>query len=369
MAGLGLTNALGMYQKGLGWHQQQQERQRQQQQIAKQQERQTQLEAANRAAAGFLEQARMKAPNPDQWQPDDDTMFQAGALRSRELARAGLFDELAQNEVALEKQRIRARGSALQAYRLRKDPQAVKTMISQAYSTIPDGGTVQDVQPLDGGKRVKVKFSTGVEQEIDPEQLAGALEASLVDQGRYAEMSINHNMQLALVEARKQAGLALAKARGDEAQETAKTKGEYDIQEAKVRVDGQVAVQERRNAARPGGGGGRSGGGTGAGGFQRTFAGDDGFMYGIPRQGGEAVRITANGQPIRAVDYGRRVDKLAAELDKTREGMGKPLAERRKMAEQILVTSQPSAVPAAPAAASPAAKPGATPDFSSLWKK
>ena len=111
-----------------------------------------------------------------------------------------------------------------------------------------------------------------------------------------------------------------------------------------MRVKGGLQAAEIR-AANRGGGGARASGGSGASGFQRTFAGDDGFMYGIPRQGGEAIRITANGQPIRAVDYGKRVDKLAGELDKTREGMGKPLAERRKMAEQILTASSPAVRP------------------------
>ncbi len=352
MAGLGLTNALGMYQQGLGVYNAQQDRQRQQQQIAKQEARQAQLEAANKAAAGFIEQTRAKAPNPEQWQPDDDTMFQAGAVRSRELARAGLFEDLAQNEVALEKQRMRARGSALQNWRLKRDP---KQLIAQAYSTIPDGGTVQDVQPLDGGKRVKVKFSTGTEQEIDPEQLAGALEASLVEPQKYAEMSIRRNMETALVEARNKARLGEidAQHQANMARDEVNNKARADRTEAtndsretqtEMRVKGGLQAAEIR-AANRGGGGARASGGGGASGFQRTFAGDDGFMYGIPRQGGEAIRITANGQPIRAVDYGKRVDKLAGELDKTREGMGKPLAERRKMAEQILTTSSPAARP------------------------
>ena len=259
MAGLGLTRALGLYQQGLGLHQQQQDRQRQQQQIAKQEARQAQLEAANKAAAGFIEQTRAKASNPEQWQPDDDTMFQAGAVRSRELARAGLFEDLAQNEVALEKQRMRARGSALQTWRLKRDPK----FIAQAYSTIPDGGTVQDMQPLDGGKRFKVKFSTGVEQEIDPEQLAGALEASLVDPQKSAALSIQRGMEEALIAARTKARLgeidsqhkanvALAeannKARADRTEDTndsrerqAEMRVKGGLQEAKIRADARVS--------------------------------------------------------------------------------------------------------------------------------
>src|SRR5574343_422224 len=88
-------------------------------------------------------------------------------------------------------------------------------------------------------------------------------------------------------------------------------------------------------------GGGRTGGGSGATSFQRTFVGDDGFMYGIPRSGGEAVPITLNGKPIKAADFAKRVDKVASDISKGLEGIGKPASEVRKMAEQMLARPEP----------------------------
>lgn len=381
MAGLGLMQAVQGYQQGLAWKQQQD-------QIARQQEAQARIDEANRAAADVFSKSKAEwAMNGAQgeYRPNDMTMLRAAEARGQHFAKSGDWDNFVRNEAAVQGQRARIRASALQQYELNGDPVA---LMQTVYPTIFDGKQIASVEKIGGTTGLsadgdppappvlKFKLDDGTEGQVSPDDLVRRVKMTLVDPQRMAALEIQNNLQQALVNARTTGTLKGIEARGEQARTTEGVKHGNKVDFEGVRQENRLDLADvnnetRRDIARGNndtaravgaghdaarvatagaGRGGSSGGG--AGGFQRTFVGADGFMYGIPRQGGDAVQITAGGQPIKSADWAKRVDKQAKTIGESVAGLGKSPAELRKLAEESLTGP---ASPAAPAGSPPAA--------------
>lgn len=102
--------------------------------------------------------------------------------------------------------------------------------------------------------------------------------------------------------------------------------------------------------------GSRSGGGGGSGNsVQSTKVGADGDMIAIFRDG-TSKKLLIDGKPIKSQDYVKRIDKLASDMGKSIDGIGRSSKEIRAEAESTLNSTADVAGPAA--SAKPAGKPG-----------
>lgn len=106
-------------------------------------------------------------------------------------------------------------------------------------------------------------------------------------------------------------------------------------------ADARMVAAKQPRGSRSGGGGG--GGST----IQRTLIDDSGNVIAVMRDG------TTKPLGIKAGEFGKRVDSLAAKLAKTIEFMGKPMAEVRAEAERQIAGSSGTASAPAPASRPP----------------
>lgn len=103
-------------------------------------------------------------------------------------------------------------------------------------------------------------------------------------------------------------------------------------------------VAKTISTARPAGRGGS--GSNPAGTIQSTKVGADGFMVGVFRDG-SVKQLMLDGKPVKAQDYAKRVDKLASDIGKSVDGIGKSAKDLRSEAEATLATqAEPAAAPA-----------------------
>lgn len=369
MAGLGLTQALGSYQQGLAWHDQQQ-------QLQKQKQAQARMEAANQAAAGVLEKSRGEwAANGAQgnYSPSDATMLTAAEARGAHFAQGGDWENYLRNEVGVQQQRTRVRGQAMQQYDMNGDPIA---LMQAVYPTIFNGRAIARASKVDkdGQPAIEYELDDGTKSTVGVQDLVGRVKSSLVDPQRTAEMEIQANLARQKIEAQQGKEIAVVEARGGQSRQTegAKhdykmtglgTKFGYDQKLQGARLDAQKTIADDRNdttlkatdkrvqgslgAASTRAAGSlatakvrSAGGGSGAKGsatsLQRTFVGDDGYMYGVPRGGGEAIKITNEGRPVRASEWGKRVDGETTNRGKSGDGLGKTRDQLRKESEKAL---------------------------------
>lgn len=96
-------------------------------------------------------------------------------------------------------------------------------------------------------------------------------------------------------------------------------------------------VAKTISTARPAGRGGSGSGSNPAGTIQRTKVGADGYMVGVFRDG-SMKQLLLDGKPVKDQDYAKRVDKLAAEIGKSVDGIGKSAKDLRAEAEATLAT-------------------------------
>lgn len=108
------------------------------------------------------------------------------------------------------------------------------------------------------------------------------------------------------------------------------------------------------STARPAG---RSGSGSSAAGtIQSTKVGADGYMVGVFRDG-SVKQLLLDGKPVKAQDYAKRVDKLASDIGKSVDGIGKSAKVLRAEAESTLAgQAEPAPTPTPASGAKPAPK-------------
>lgn len=94
-------------------------------------------------------------------------------------------------------------------------------------------------------------------------------------------------------------------------------------------------VAKSISTARPGGRGGSGSNPSGT--IQSTKVGADGYMVGVFRDG-SVKQLLLDGKPIKAQDYAKRVDKLASDIGKSVDGIGKSSKDLRAEAEATLAT-------------------------------
>lgn len=131
--------------------------------------------------------------------------------------------------------------------------------------------------------------------------------------------------------------------------------GELTQEEGEAAKKARVA---RATAPRPAGGRSGGGGGIGKGGnLQSTKTDDEGYLVGIFRDG-SAKRLQIDGKPIRSQDIEKRIDKLADQLGKGINGLGKSTDELRETARRTILGNA-TPVEEKPAGGAPAkGKPG-----------
>lgn len=218
-----LNDVVSGYQKGVQEGQQQREYERQQKQQAA-------LDEADKAATSVIDQSKAEwAMNGAQgeYRPNDMTMFKAAEARGQALAKAGHWAGFMQNEVAVQKQRIRARESALQQYEMDGDGEKLARSV---YPTFFDGKEIVGSEFIKGGvqsptlgakpqpDKIRFKFSDGSTNTVEPGEIAKRVKLSLVDPATMAEKEIAANL-----------AAAKAKAEADE----------------KIRIEGEKGKQER----------------------------------------------------------------------------------------------------------------------------
>ncbi len=126
--------------------------------------------------------------------------------------------------------------------------------------------------------------------------------------------------------------------------------GSLSDEEADAAISGLVKTISTAKPAGRGGGSGSNPAGT----IQSTKVGADGFMVGVFRDG-SVKKLMLDGKPVKAQDYAKRVDKLAADIGKSVDGIGKSAKDLRAEAETTLA-GQAEPAPAAASGQKPAPK-------------
>ena len=375
MAGLGLMNALNAYQDGVQWRADQDRRKQAAADEAA-------LRGADEAYSAVFKQSQeewAKSGAPGTYKPSDETMFKAAEARGLALGKAGKWREFMQNEALVTKERIRARGAALQQFEQDGDPEA---LVRKVYPTIFDGKAVVSTRKVQGADAVQglparpdaieVEFSDGQKVVKPIAEVVAGVKKMLVDPATFAEQETQANFLRvkADIEAGKQ--IKVAETRGEQARQTEGVRQEGRRGLESLRQDGRVALAgvklggqlqladvnnasderiasgrnattlaavDRRNQG--GGGAARSSGKT-ASGLQSTKVDSDGYVLGVFRDG-QARRLTGeDGKPIRSGDWSKRVDSLAKTLRDAPGNFSKPAAELRKDAEAALAGNPPA---------------------------
>lgn len=254
MAGLGLTEAVGRYQQGVQWRQQQDE-------IARQQQQRAQLDAANQAATGVIQASQQEwAANgaQGQYRPNDMTMFKAAEARGMALAKAGMWDKFLENEAQVAPMRIKTRVSALQQYEADGD---VEKLARTVYPTLFDGKEIvgtEKVQGADGSvnlglmpiaSKLKLKLSDGTTQDLEPEQLVKMVKGSLIDPVASAKKEVELNYLRAKEQIEGAGRERLERVKGEEARKTEGVKGEVQGKRDRAKFGYDLGLAEVNNAA------------------------------------------------------------------------------------------------------------------------
>jgi hypothetical protein len=372
--GLGLTNALGLYQQGRQWRQQQD-------QVEQQNKRRDDINAASKAgaevmaraqqeheaqqAAALLEWSKTKG-SADGFQAmpfkaDEGLFIKALDARSGALASRGRWDDWMENEAKAMPLRERVRettiGKALQQYDSDSDPVALARAV---YPTIYDGKDIADVQvDKTGGLGFKGASGMAVAGKDMPSEryvfklsdgtaLKPMTREQLVERVKWAQMNPTevrkYELQQRMTAAKQAAELETLKqreaARGSENRETEKVKHGYRLAEIGLQNQGRQDVAETRAetsiaVANKRGAGGGGGGGKGSN-VQSVQTDNDGFKI-IVFRNGETKRLSIDGKPVRGEAWSKRVDKLAGDLGKSLDGFKKSPEELRAQAETMLI--------------------------------
>jgi hypothetical protein len=355
--GLGLMQALGAYQQGRAWRDNQQNVARQQEQLAEQKAREDKIKAANQAAISYLDESK-KAHDAEQakaledwtrtkgsgegfqakpWQTNDAVMFRAAAARGDALLQGGLFDEYAKNRAAIIPMQMQARKAAWERFQTDGDHGALGQAM---YDTVPNGKHVKayDVAEAPGpdgktkGKKLRFHMDDGTVQFMAPEQVEALAKRAMTDPQKVMENEFALDLWKAKEKVRAEGnkdvnthkhGLSML-----EIQE--RNKGSKDV--AEVRADASEKVATIRGPSKGSGG---SGGGSKGSNVQSVQTDKDGYKVIVFRDG-TTKPMSMNGKPVRAQDWSKRVDKLAKDLGSTLGGFKKSPEELRAQAETML---------------------------------
>lgn len=250
MGMLTLNDVVGAHQQGVEWRQQQE-------QVERARKAQAISDEADKAATGVIEASKAQwAANGAQgeYRPNDDTMLRAAEVRGLTFAKGGDWQNFMRNEAAVQGQRHRVRLTAMQQYGVDGD---VAKLAQRVYPTIfngkkivgteiirggnkPDRGTAPTVTPQPtqtlagatqqfdtevlnplapkpaetpivtpgqpgnglvgaptGPEKLRLKFSDGSTETVEPQQLVTKIKQSLIDPQKQAEMDAQLSMLLA----------------------------------------------------------------------------------------------------------------------------------------------------------------------------
>jgi hypothetical protein len=416
MAGLGLTQALQGYQRGVEWRQQQDELQRE-----KDIREQTNL--ANAAGAKVMQDAKTahdleqaqameawansgKAPQEFKakpWQATPDLLLKASDAKGAELAKRGLWGPYTENfaQFAPIRHQVRQKAYAdlLSRYDADGDPVA---LAKGAWPMVHDGTDIaghseEEAQALglSGAETPALRESAGGNRDygqsnasqVDAKARAGGKRYSFhLSNGETmgpltgeqirehvlrATMSPDQVMQY---EFQKRLAADKRKADSDAEREKLGLQHEHKMAElglsnmgrqevADTRATATVTAAEKRGKA-----GGGSGGGGGKGSNVQSVQTDaDGYKVLVFRDG-STKRLQIDGKPVRGESWSKRVDSLAKDIGKGLNGMGKSEEELRAKAETMLIgKAVPEEGKAAAPAAGPAPKKDGAPDLSKFF--
>lgn len=158
MAGLNLTSAVQNYYAARDDKMRRDE-------IERQMERRRKLEEANGEAGRIIDASKAEwamSGAQGTYKPSDETMLAAAEARGTALARAGLWDEYAKNEVTLAPQKLRIRASALEGYEADGD---FGRFIGRFYPTIFDGKRVVGVEKMTTAPSLESMSTPGSERQ------------------------------------------------------------------------------------------------------------------------------------------------------------------------------------------------------------
>lgn len=292
-------------------------------------------------------------------------VLEAYDARTNELAKRGLWDQWAQSwaKSADLRQQVRAKkiDEAEADFRQTGDP---LVFAKKVYPYIADGydllnaeqGQRQDGTPMyvitrrnqQTGEEEQIPMTKeqmldGIRFAQNP-QAVRKLEAETAMKQRDAALKIQ---QAQAEENIKQPGrLAVAETHAAATRDAAKTRAEAAVQAAGLSADARRDVAETRTTAAGAAGGLK---------VRKTISGDDGYMK-VVMSDGSTKPLLDNGRPIRALDYGKRIDGIVNQLRKSSSGFGKSETDLRSMAEQSLSGGNNAPQPSASGK-----------DFSSLW--
>ena len=304
--------------------------------------------------------------------PDQSVLLRALEARGNALAKAGLLDEFTKNYAQMAPLRMQMRkqamDGALQQYQMDGD---VGRLAQTAFNSVDTGRRVTKVvagKDMRGGPDAPEMYRFVLDDgtttpATTKEKLLEAVQRMQLDPQKTAEFEFQANLK-------KAAELATIQARGEEDRKTNENRvtgqlslanaqhanrvEELGLTNASRETVANIRADATKTSARVRAAGGGSGGGDGGKKVQKTITGDDGYVVNVFKDG-TSGRLLIDGKPVKAGEYGKRVDSIVNQLRKSSSGFGKSETELRRMAEDSLATGD-------------APKPSAGgKDFSGLW--
>lgn len=349
MSGLGLTNAVRMYQRGRDWRDDQNDRKRQRDDEVKKKAISDEAGLALKKAmtppmievdGGTDENGK---PMPKIAQPDpkwDREGAYAKALGdvADVYARHGDFDKFLAAEAKAapirSERRTKAIDTAMARYRADKDP--IK-LAQSVYPHVFDG--VDITFAVKRGEGFEFSTSDGQKLTMKPDDLVEQIEylrdpvaaAKYEAQTRWERIKagIDRDKQIAVDQGKHKNALGLADAEAGHKRALEGLKNEHARGQIGLRNAGDLATARER---------GRQDGG-GADGSHRlhsTRIDATGYVLGVFRDG-TTKRLKIDGKPVRSSDYQRHINVLMKQLGESREGRRKSVEELRQQAEAMLL--------------------------------
>lgn len=305
-------------------------------------------------------------PTPQQpkpYQPSPATVLRAARARTDAYFAAGRVDKGMSMWAQDEGMRYRVRaGIAPSVKAAVASGGDITAPLKAFYDTMDDGNDIASVKPSSGldGKQgytiETVNRATGKKESRDmsAEQIVGTIDAVMADPKEAAKTAME--MKLKAFEGDQHRQTEVVK--GGQQRQTEGDKHKGDMEEIGLRNAGNLAVAGKRGEtavevanvrgefaldgiqARGAAGGGKGGADSG-GKIQSTYVDSEGYKVGVFRNG-EQKRLTLDGQPVRASEWGKRVDSMAKELGKGLGGMSKKPEELRQEAERTLLSGKPA---------------------------
>lgn len=231
----------------------------QQEQLAKQQELQAKREAVDQESAGMMKQAMqdhvLRGGKPEEFRPPEDLMFKMAESRSASFAKHGLMEDFYANEAKVAPMRLQARAKAVQQYEADRDPVKFVMAVNNSMfngkdvkgvekiDATPQAESADGLQGVEGTKGgVRVTFSDGTSQIIDPDAAAKGIKVSMLDPKQWAMSEAQAAAKRLEQEHRAETDIKVVRARGDEARKTIAAGGEVKREIAGIQADSREAV-------------------------------------------------------------------------------------------------------------------------------